>query len=51
MMTPDRFCFKTTDPKGSYPPKASFGSPPLTAAWAQTVLKQKQSGVIETDYE
>ena len=34
------FYFKTTTPSGSIPPKAvGFGSLPLTAAWAQTVLK------------
>ena len=32
--------FKTTDPSGPIPPKAfGFGPLPLTAAWAQTVLK------------
>ena len=35
------FLFQDYGPSGPIPPKASFGPLPLTAAWAQTVLKQK----------
>ena len=43
--------FKTTDPTGPIPPIASDGPLPLTAAWAQTVLKEIDAASKECDYE